>query len=478
MVGKQYVKKTSIVLLITALGADLLMAAEPSPRKVLKFAVNDSLDQIERKIMHNGYDFTVGHTWVFDMPTGMREEMRGRYPSPFVRLEDGEDDIGPLAGKLGNEALPASFDWRSREGHSYIGPVKNQGVCGSCYAFAACAVAESAYNKVEKRYDGNCVDLSEAFLMWCLGRLPEYSPHFYGCWGADYEYMELQALVSRGVCFEVNFPYTVNDPRGCYHWEDSRIRFASWHRVPCGELDAIKAAIMNYGLVTAAVCTSSAFDAYQTGVYEDANTACTESPCYYAPTDHSVALVGWNDNGDPGSQGYWILRNSWGADWGEGGYMRIKYRSAYVACQAAYLTYDGSSPIPKPEPVITPTPFPDGIQLYLNQEGFKGGDTLMLNLTFKEAPVDWDAYLVLTGRGHVWSLMGHKLKKGIHSIVTNAREKHEPFVGTVFTKTIPLSAAGEYKIYAVILPTGYAPSLRNAGSQWGQLATLSFSVTP
>jgi hypothetical protein len=95
---------------------------------------------------------------------------------------------------------------------------------------------------------------------------------------------------------------------------------------------------MNYGTVDASVNVTSAFEAYASGIFADENTECDASPCYYAETNHCIALVGWQDTSSDGD-GYWILRNSWGTNWGEGGYMRIAYRSAHVACAVCYMEY-------------------------------------------------------------------------------------------------------------------------------------------
>lgn len=94
---------------------------------------------------------------------------------------------------------------------------------------------------------------------------------------------------------------------------------------------------MTYGVVVAAVEAGSAFEAYSGGIYQDSNITCSSNPCYYTPTNHIIALVGWNDNG---GDGYWILRNSWGTYWGESGYMRIKFTSSHVGCEAVYLVYE------------------------------------------------------------------------------------------------------------------------------------------
>jgi hypothetical protein len=299
---------------------------------VLPFQDDDTLAVIQEKIARNGYQFTVGHNWVFDMTPEQKQAFFSRRPSQLPRIYGYSDDIGPLAEELG-KTLPAAFDWRSYNGHAYIGPVRNQGGCGSCYAFGASAAAEGVYNFANGLYDAACADFSESFIIWCLSRISPYSSHFFGCSGADYDYMELEALVQEGIINESYFPYTYPDP-GCTHWSYPRVKFAEWHRIPCNDVAAIKTAIMTFGVVDVAVYASTAFQAYSGGIYEDTNTTCYGSPCDYTSTNHAVALVGWND-----AEGVWILRNSWGPDWGENGYMRIKYTSAIVACEATYLVY-------------------------------------------------------------------------------------------------------------------------------------------
>jgi C1A family cysteine protease len=300
----------------------------------LAFRDDDTLEMIEQKIQGNGYGFTVGHNWVFDMTPEQKRAFFSRHAPLTPRVYNESDSIGPLADELG-KTLPAAFDWRDYNGHSYIGPVRDQGSCGSCYSFGASAAAEGVYNYANGLSDAACADFSESFIIWCLSRISPYSSHFFGCSGADYDYMELEALVQEGTIDESCFPYTINDPGTCTHYDDPRVKFAEWHRIGCNDIDAIKTAIMTYGVIDVAVYASSAFQAYSGGIYEDSLTSCSSIPCDYTPTNHAVALVGWND-----ADGAWILRNSWGPSWGEDGYMRIKYTSARVACETTYLVYN------------------------------------------------------------------------------------------------------------------------------------------
>ena len=325
---------------------DLLLVAAPAQTAdEWQFQDDDSLETLQAKIVHNGYSFTVGHNWVFDMPLEQKKRFFSRHQTRQPRVYGVSDDIGPLAEHLG-KTLPASFDWRNYNGHSYIGRVRNQGYCGSCYAFAAAASAEGVYNLAKGLTDTKCANFSESFIIWCLGRLSSYNSHFFGCDGADYDYMELEALTKEGISREAKFPYTIEDPGSCTHWSDPRVKFSEWHRIPCSDVNTIKTAIMTYGAVDVAVYVTSAFEAYSGGIYQDTNTSCYSAPCDYTPTNHAVALVGWDD-----ATQTWILRNSWGSSWGENGYMRIKFKSARVACEATYLVFNSPPGIHVASPV-------------------------------------------------------------------------------------------------------------------------------
>lgn len=232
------------------------------------------------------------------------------------------------------KSLPSSFDWRNKDGHTYIGPIRNQGACGSCYAFGVLASAEGTYNVAENLIDENCADFSEAFLAFCLS---DYYAGFDGCSGANYEYEELDALVDEGmgICNESAFPYTDYE-QPCYSpaWDVPRIEFDAWSRIETLNIDAMKTAIMTYGVIDVAVYASTAFQQYTEGIYSDSNTGCPDG--YYTTVNHAVSLVGWGHDTIEGD--YWILRNSWG-DWGENGYMRIAVTSARVACAPTKLGF-------------------------------------------------------------------------------------------------------------------------------------------
>ena len=328
------------IVTLISLGLSLILFVSSvvnAETEKVSFLPDDSIAQIQAKIVVNGYGFTVAPNWVTRLPWEERQKLLSRHPSQYPTYRTGSSfEEGPLVVRSA-EALPTAFDWRDYQGHSYIGPIRDQGGCGSCYAFGACAAAEGVYNFAMNRYDGDCLDLSEAFLAFCLD---QYYAGYSGCSGSSYDYEELDALVERGVCLETAYPYTPVD-QGCVSGSEAapRAKFDSWHRIPCGDVLAIKSALMIYGVLDAAVYVTSAFQAYESGIFVDYNTECSYDPCYYTATNHCIALIGWQDTSLDGD-GYWILRNSWGSGWGEDGYMKIAYRSAHVACEVCYMVYE------------------------------------------------------------------------------------------------------------------------------------------
>jgi hypothetical protein len=430
------------------------------------FGANDSIETLRAKIARNGYAFSVARNWVYDLPPGEREAMLGRRASALPALDTG--DIGPLEAHL-SKALPASFDWRNRGGRAYIGPVRDQGACGSCYAFGAAAAAEGAYNVALGLFDGACVDFSEAFIAWCLGDLPAYKPYFYGCDGSDYAYMELEALTREGICLESAVPYSPSGPGGCPPgaWSAPRVAFAGWHRIPCGDIEAIKTAIMTYGVVDAAVYADSAFVAYDRGVFENTSTACDGSPCEYTDTNHVVSLVGWDDGPPEGGGGCWILRNSWGPSWGEGGYMRIRYTSSRVACAACYLVYAAGG-------TATPTPAPPPpSRVEVNRTELSRGEWFTASFVL-DSPINrpFTAYaaVVLPDRSMLDAVT---LMPDIRPVAPFMPALGAPFSWAIMGRAVPGGAQpGPYEIVAAFFDPGTAAERRSAFME----ASASFRI--
>ena len=217
--------------------------------------------------------------------------------------------------------LPDYFDWRDLDGCTSI---KNQGSCGSCWAFGTVAPLECNI----KIKDGIEVDLSEQWLVSC-------NQEGYSCsggwWCHDYFMYKTDPCGDTGAVLEQYFPYTAtNAPCNCPYPHDYFIEDWAYVGDPNGvaPVDSIKQAILDYGPVSVAVCVNTQFHDYTGGIFSE--PSCSN-------INHAVALVGWDDN--QGSNGVWFLRNSWGPGWGENGYMRIEYGVCDVGYRTVYIRY-------------------------------------------------------------------------------------------------------------------------------------------
>ena len=189
-------------------------------------------------------------------------------------------------------------------------PVKDQGSCGSCWAFGTLGAMEGAY---KKKY-GVTLDLSEQYLVSCntLG---------YGCDGGWFAFAMCK---SPGAMLESCFPYKAVDAPCSYCANPTRYYLASYGSVST-TTSKIKQAIMTYGSVAAAVYVNSYFQAYRSGVF---------SGCQSGTVNHAIVLCGWDD-----AKGAWLLKNSWGTGWGENGFMWIKYGCSRVGYGASRCSF-------------------------------------------------------------------------------------------------------------------------------------------
>jgi C1A family cysteine protease len=226
--------------------------------------------------------------------------------------------------------LPSSFNWCDHNGCT---PIKNQGNCGSCWAFATVGPLESLI----KINDGITADLSEQYLVSC-------NADGWGCdgglWAHDYhQWKKVNGETEAGAVLENHFPYESQDVT-CNPPHLKAYRIDSWQYVcpDCTPTTAqLKQAIYEHGPLSVSVCVNDAFQNYSGGVFS--GPSCTT-------LNHGVVLVGWDDGDD-----CWIMRNSWSTGWGEAGYMRIKYGVSGIGHDAAYVAYgDAPNPDPEPEP--------------------------------------------------------------------------------------------------------------------------------
>ena len=209
--------------------------------------------------------------------------------------------------------LPDSIDWRTK---GAVTPVKNQGGCGSCWAFSSTQSVESA-------------------VFMATGKLPVLAPQEFvdcipnpnscggtgGCSGSTEEYGFAWAMIY-GQALDSTYNYTARTGKECLLGKEGRVPVAgvsNFVKLPSNDYASLMSALATVGPISISVDAS--WGAYEKGVY----MGCSKNKTVI---DHAVQAVGY---GTENGQDYFLVRNSWGATWGEEGYIKLP-RSATASC--------------------------------------------------------------------------------------------------------------------------------------------------
>ncbi|XP_052583936.1 cathepsin J-like isoform X2 [Peromyscus californicus insignis] len=221
---------------------------------------------------------------------------------------------------LGSE-FPSFVDWRKK---GYVTPVRNQGNCGSCWAFAATGAIEGQmFWKT-----GNLTLLSVQNLVDCSK--PQGNN---GCSKGTAYNAYKYVLDNKGLEAEATYPYEAKEGPCRYHPENSSAYITDVVYLPANEVYLL-IAVANIGPISAAVDAShDSFRFYKGGIYH-------EPKCSSYSVNHAVLVVGYGTEGnETDGESYWMIKNSWGEDWGIDGYMKIaKDRNNHCAI-ASYAAY-------------------------------------------------------------------------------------------------------------------------------------------
>ncbi|XP_044511549.1 cysteine proteinase RD21A-like [Mangifera indica] len=230
------------------------------------------------------------------------------------------------------EELPDFVDWR-KEGA--VVDVKDQGSCGSCWAFSTIAAVEG----INKIVTGDLISLSEQELVDCDTSYNE------GCNGGLMDYAFEFIINNGGIDTEEDYPYTAVDGRcDTYRKNAKVVTIDNYEDVPENNERALQKAVANQPVSVAIEGGGRAFQFYESGVFS--------GRCGTA-LDHGVTAVGY---GTENGVDYWLVKNSWGKSWGESGYIKMERNllgtatgKCGIAMEASYPIKTGQNP-PNPGP--------------------------------------------------------------------------------------------------------------------------------
>ena len=364
------------VLIMVMMASTLVMTGTARGR-----LSEDDIEALRRQGEQEGWTFTVGTNPAteYDLDQLCGTEVP----------EDWQMGV-PVVPPVPTKSLPARFDWRDSSGTT---PIRNQGGCGSCWAFATVGALECNI-KIKGGVD---VDLSEQWLVSC-------NRDGWGCGGGwfahDYHEWKTDPCGGTGAVLETYFPYAAaNLPCDCPYPHSYLINDWAFVGGQDPPIASIKQAIMDFGPVSVCVYVNNAFQGYTGGVFN----GCQEGGC-----NHAVCLVGWDDT--QGDSGIWFMRNSWGGGWGESGYMRIPYGCSIIGDYACYVDYRGY-----PQAVLT---HPAGNEIFYEDIDITWtaidpdpGQTALLSIDLEYSPdngASWAAIDTgLTNDGsYLWDISG------------------------------------------------------------------------
>lgn len=324
----------------------------------------------------------------------------------FVPFDGGA--YNPNAGVSTFSTLPKTYDLRNEDGASYVTSVKDQGIYGDCWTFGTMSSLESNLLKTGKAAN---VDLSERHLAWFAYNGADSSDDA-SLWAAGDTFVtsnDADAYTQGGTRSKAAATlmrgYGAIDEAAASHQTDagmeavddglrtrSDIRAQNVYYLPeinvftynratdayvytrdPSAIDAVKTAIMGRGAVDAAYYSED--QGYESSLYWNCEKSAYYCAYEYDPhatatqvSNHEVSIVGWDDtfkkdnfpttistsNGDqnqepPAGDGAWIVKNSWGSNWGDGGYFYLSYYdttlcdfTSYEAEDATYTTDDAN----------------------------------------------------------------------------------------------------------------------------------------
>jgi len=239
------------------------------------------------------------------------EQFKAQYLN--LRVSDLPQNIGSVQSGDLPPADGATIDWRTK---GAVTPVKDQGQCGSCWAFSVTETVESNY----------AIQTKKTLPVLAPEQLVDCDKTDWGCDGGIVEYAWKYLIKAGGMMAEVDYPYTAGKSghAGSCRFQAAKViaavRNFTWVGKPCqyvgDSCDHQDEGLVEQALQTVgplSICVNADWQDYSGGIF---TRKCAHDAGHM---NHAVQLVGFN-----AEQNYWIVRNSWNTNWGAGGYIYIK----------------------------------------------------------------------------------------------------------------------------------------------------------
>ncbi|KAG0557143.1 hypothetical protein KC19_11G105700 [Ceratodon purpureus] len=306
----------------------------------------ENLDYVQR---HQGKNssYQLGLTRFADLTN---EEFRRLYTGTRVDSGRVRRSSSSSGFRYKDVVAPESVDWREK---GVVTKVKDQGSCGSCWAFSAVGSVEG----INAIRTGEAISLSVQELVDCDQKYNQ------GCNGGLMDYAFDFIIENGGIDTEKDYPYTAYDGRCDVSKKNAKVvTIDGYEDVPENDEEALKKAVAGQPVSVAIEAGGRDFQLYTGGVFTG---HCGTD------LDHGVLAVGYGTEKD---LDYWIVKNSWGEYWGENGYLRmqrnLKDSNAFGLCginiEPSYAVKTSPNP-PNPGPT-PPSPSPPEVVSSLSQQ--------------------------------------------------------------------------------------------------------------
>jgi cathepsin L len=290
-------------------GKSYRTSIEESQRMNIWMASKASVDKHNKLYEEGKVSYRQGLNQFSDMTATEKQQFIGLKTKKLV---GDYEETAPPSGLSLDE-----IDWRTK---GAVTPVKDQGKCGSCYAFSAVGAIEGQYFI----NTGNLVSLSVQQIVDCSN-----GNFNAGCNGGSTGLVYFYLAFVGGIESDDSYPYTAVDGT-CKFDNSSIVATIRGYKLANSSEDALKNAVANIGPISVGIYVAQSFMSYAEGVYDE--------PHCDGETNHGVLIVGYgSDNG----KDYWIVKNSWSKYWGEKGYIRMsrnKNNQCRIASEAMYPT--------------------------------------------------------------------------------------------------------------------------------------------